>query len=706
MKKNLISLGVVLAAIFTLTNCSKESQSPAGDTNSPYILYANTTDTKTINDGMSTKWRANDAISAFHAPAGTSDFSANSKFTIEEVETGRFTATELSGTLAEYNDWHVQYPYMSTATLDAPYYLNLGYAQNQTLQVQTGNDSKAHIAGQYYPLFGIAKDVPRDELPNISMKNLMSLVEVVVTNSTSEDLLVTTVSLTAEEELVGRFAIDFCSEIPSFNALEENSSKTAALSVSKADPIIPGGSAKFYIAVKPFTAIAGQTLTLSVNGTGKALVMKTDVTFSSGRIKTLKYNYKQDNTPQPVTIKEILGYEAGKYAYTDGIVVATYRNGFILEDETGSVLVYEGKTPSAEIGDEVSVIGTTSVFDSFVQIQTPAVTILGKGNEVVYPNVDELTGQQLDALAEATYASYVEFTGKLLPFNNYYYRVVVDGATIDAIPAYTPDSFGLSGMAGGKVKICGYVVGRRTLVSGETQLPGVTIMVTSATLLEQAVIEATAAEIIAAGEGGMYQMTGYISTVKSWTYGNYNLDDYSGSIYIYGTLNASGQSKKFEEMGINAGDILTVKGPKIIYNGVHELNNVSVVNHWPVTSIDIWDFCNHTDDDPQVYYRLTGKVTEIAMDPDNPSEVDPHGNFYLKEDYDKVYVNGLVRGLGAPENEFQSMAIRNGDKVTIVGVRATDDNGPVVRSAFLIAHEPAPTAGTEDFTKDDNIIEW
>ena len=61
-------------------------------------------------------------------------------------------------------------------------------------------------------------------------------------------------------------------------------------------------------------------------------------------------------------------------------------------------------------------------------------------------------------------------------------------------------------------------------------------------------------------------------------YGNWYLTDETGTIYIYGTLDAKGNEKNFLSLGIEVGDIVTVEGPKTLYGTTDELVNVTVVS--------------------------------------------------------------------------------------------------------------------------------
>ncbi len=62
-------------------------------------------------------------------------------------------------------------------------------------------------------------------------------------------------------------------------------------------------------------------------------------------------------------------------------------------------------------------------------------------------------------------------------------------------------------------------------------------------------------------------------------YGNFDLEDGTGSIYIYGLLTSDGQSQKFLEMNIDEGDQLILKGVYTEYNGSPQIANAVYVSH-------------------------------------------------------------------------------------------------------------------------------
>lgn len=91
------------------------------------------------------------------------------------------------------------------------------------------------------------------------------------------------------------------------------------------------------------------------------------------------------------------------------------------------------------------------------------------------------------------------------------------------------------------------------------------------------VSNATCAEVIAGPDSKTYRVTGTVTSIANTTYGNWYLNDGTGEVYIYGTLDKSGAEKNFLSLGIDVGDEVTVEGPKTTYNGTVELVNVTVI---------------------------------------------------------------------------------------------------------------------------------
>ena len=94
---------------------------------------------------------------------------------------------------------------------------------------------------------------------------------------------------------------------------------------------------------------------------------------------------------------------------------------------------------------------------------------------------------------------------------------------------------------------------------------------------------ATCAEVIAGPDSKTFMVTGTVTAIANEQYGNWYLADKTGSIYIYGTVNASGAYPKDSggwgksPFDFSVGDEVTVQGPKTTYNGTVELVDVTII---------------------------------------------------------------------------------------------------------------------------------
>lgn len=83
---------------------------------------------------------------------------------------------------------------------------------------------------------------------------------------------------------------------------------------------------------------------------------------------------------------------------------------------------------------------------------------------------------------------------------------------------------------------------------------------------------ATCKEVIEGPDAKTYRVTGTVQKVTEWTkYGNWYIEDATGSFQIYGTTN-------FKDFSIEAGDEVTVEGPKKTYNGSTEIENGTIIS--------------------------------------------------------------------------------------------------------------------------------
>lgn len=301
MKKYLSYLGASLVAIAAFYSCNKELTDPNEGIKGgiPFEITAASVDTKTAIDGFATSWVANDAINLFHAVAKSTIYTSDGEFTIanEDLEAKKFKGTLPAALEAGNYDWYAFYPYSKYNTTPAgSSQSDFGYTTiGGTSQTQTGNSSTAHLCGKPCPLYGVATAVASDVAPSIVMNHLTSIVEVNVTNNSGNELTVSSVSFTGTEDIVGTYYINFTQTPVVYTSRGESYvSKTASLNVADGEAIAADSSAKFYIAIKPFTVSNG-VLKVAVNGYEKEIPISKKTVFAAGKIK--KINFKYDYVP-------------------------------------------------------------------------------------------------------------------------------------------------------------------------------------------------------------------------------------------------------------------------------------------------------------------------------------------------------------------------------------------------------------------------
>ncbi len=459
MKKNLFSMGVMLAAAFTLTNCAKEVQDPNVGEKTPYTIYANTAETKTANDGLSTVWVEGDALNVFATAAGSTEYGTSSKFTLTDAASGKFETDDLKAELAATNDWYALYPYSQYVTTPAS--TDAGYITVGAVSIQQkGYDNMEHLSGTNCPLYGVAKGVSTQTLPGLTMKHLTSVIKIEVTNNAGAPMTISTVAFTANENIVGTYYVNFAgNEVVYTGSGEKYVSATTTLTVTDAPKLLAGKTATFYIPVKPFTATAGTDLVLYVNGEDKKLTLPKNVSFAAGAIKTLKYSVDKVVEQEVLSIREVIDAEDKAQVLTAGLVVGTYARGVLIQDETGYLLVYDGAKAPAKVGDMIEVSGAKTTYGGLAQIGSPVVTVKSSDNKVTRPAAVVLDGAAMDKQLSATAVSYIEYTGTLAVSSSYY-NVTVDGtATAIGSLSYPDSSLGLKDLNGKTIKVTGYFVG-------------------------------------------------------------------------------------------------------------------------------------------------------------------------------------------------------------------------------------------------------
>ena len=216
----------------------------------------------------------------------------------------------------------------------------------------------------------------------------------------------------------------------------------------------------------------------------------------------------------------------------------------------------------------------------------------------------------------------------------------------------------------------------------------------------------TVAEFNAAAESTdvWYQLSGTVKNLKDGDiYGNFDLEDETGSVYVYGLLSEKGGEKKlFQELaaakGIMNGTKITIIGNRGSYKDKIEVLNAYFVSvdgqgDTPEPQPDeikdatVAEF-NAAAESTNVWYKLKGEVKNLK-------DGDKYGNFDLEDATGSVYVYGLLSEKGGEKGQFQALAaekgIKNGCKITLIGNRGSyKDKIEVMNAYFVSVDEAAP----------------
>lgn len=374
------SLWLVLTAVSLFAGCAKFDEPDAMVGKTRVTVTVSPSGTRTVNDGSKTLWAEGDEISVFQTISGGSEFT-NEKFTVTDVPGGIFTGS-ISGTIeaSKSYDWYAVYPYIasipSPANKGSKGYITVG----ENMQIQNGPDSRAHLAGSKMSAWACAKGVAGDGKVSLVMHQFASVIAVKVTNLTGKEVEISSVNITADNNIAGTYFADITGESPVLVPSGEGYVyKSVGLNVSNA-VLSAGTSGRFYMAVTPFTASG---LKVSVNGVEKTLSFGKDVEFQAGHIKTIPFELDEFSEMENLSVSEAYArVDDGKTYLIHGTVGkienTTYGN-FNLSDDSKSIYIYGLLTPDGQAkkfstlgvkeGDNITVRGSVVTYDNTVEVK-------------------------------------------------------------------------------------------------------------------------------------------------------------------------------------------------------------------------------------------------------------------------------------------------------------------------------------------------
>ena len=89
----------------------------------------------------------------------------------------------------------------------------------------------------------------------------------------------------------------------------------------------------------------------------------------------------------------------------------------------------------------------------------------------------------------------------------------------------------------------------------------------------------TCADVLAGNDGETYKVKGTLTKLSNTVWGNWYINDGTGEVYVYGTLDANGSAQNFASLKLEEGDEVTIQGPRETYKGTPQLKNVTVLSY-------------------------------------------------------------------------------------------------------------------------------
>ena len=404
--------------------------------------------------------------------------------------------------------------------------------------------------------------------------------------------------------------------------------------------------------------------------------------------------------PLKVTVAEFLSAEIDDnqlYELTgimEGPVNTEYGN-FDITDESGSVYVY-GLTSTVILGesndksfstlgyvegDTLTIVGTRGDYNGKPEVMGPAYAVRAKGGSPApdpdpEPELTKATVAEVIA-AEVSDDVWYELTGTITDVQNTEYgniviedetgSILVYGLTKEWNGGSNDKSYSEIGLREGDIVTLG---GTRDEYNGEPQVGGTAFYISHVQGEAPEILASTIEDFLAAEESEQwYQLTGRITNLEDGPYGNFDLVDETGTVYVYGLkVTADAGNQTFSETGLQEGDYVTLIGKRDSYNGEPQVGGA----YYAAMIVTVEEFLAAEPGDDQLYH-LVGTITNLAAS--------NYGNFDLVDDSGSVYVYGLTStpriGMGNNQS-FPELGYQDGDTVILVGVRDEHNGNPQV----------------------------
>lgn len=161
------------------------------------------------------------------------------------------------------------------------------------------------------------------------------------------------------------------------------------------------------------------------------------------------------------SIADVLNSPTDEIYKIQGQIVGIHTKGFLVDDGTGTILVFK-KKHGMEVGYNVIVEGATTVYGGMKQFgESSEIEKVSEGT-VTYPTPVEFKAADFDAYANSPSIKYVKYTGVLSYYKDEiyqpHYNVTIDGTETIATISYPVNELNIDKYVGSSVIVTGYLV--------------------------------------------------------------------------------------------------------------------------------------------------------------------------------------------------------------------------------------------------------
>lgn len=316
--KRIFTFGLMLTAVFALTNCTEELVDQTVPTDEvtqeqttekggiPFQIHASfETDTKTEaymqGTTLKTKWKAGDEITVFYEivgdpqeklykASGTFKMSANQ----DDIDKGIFSGFLPAGfDVSGIYNWYFVYGATYNETTKKTT-VDIGYAT-----IEDNVSAINHLAGINCPMYGSAKGLSGSITPAIRMRHLANLIELTIKNQTNNN---TTSGATPGDVVINNVGISYSSVGSKKNT--DALVGTFTLNIPKGE-LIPTTSVKNtmnYVLTSPVTLSSTNATTTPTNPTDITVYFVT-APMDLQTTRTIENYYLITNSKTTITIE-------------------------------------------------------------------------------------------------------------------------------------------------------------------------------------------------------------------------------------------------------------------------------------------------------------------------------------------------------------------------------------------------------------------